>query len=174
MLNALIINLARWFALAGGGMLMLLVAMTIISIIGRSLSDFGLAPIVGDFELIEQGMAIVIFWSLPWCQVQYGHVAVDIVARYFPSWLDRTLAILTQSIIALMAVLIAWQSVNGLLDKYNWHETSIILETPIWWSYGLAVIGAWLWVFAACATLAEAIFDPDMGKGSSDNLGDMT
>lgn len=173
MLKALIVNLARWFALAGGCVLMLLVAMTIVSIIGRSLSHYGLAPVVGDFELVEQGMAIVIFWSLPWCQVQYGHVAVDIVARYFPPWLDRALAILTQCIIVLIALLIAWQSVNGLLDKYNWHETSIILGLPIWWSYGLAVIGAWLWVLAACSTLAEVIFRPVIANNSPDNFGEM-
>ena len=54
---------AKFFALCGGIMLILLSAMTIISVFGRTINAYGLGPIQGDFELVEHGTAFVVFCS---------------------------------------------------------------------------------------------------------------
>ena len=49
--------LARWSALLGGLVLLALIVLSVVSITGRALVPFGLAPIPGDFELVERGTA---------------------------------------------------------------------------------------------------------------------
>ena len=80
----LIFQTSRAFALAGGFILIALAALTIISVIGRTINAYGFGPIQGDFELVENGTAFVVFCSLPYCQMRFGHVSVDILSRHLP------------------------------------------------------------------------------------------
>jgi hypothetical protein len=52
--------LARMMAIAGGIVLAAITVLTVVSITGRSLVPIGLAPVPGDFELVEAGTAT---WS---------------------------------------------------------------------------------------------------------------
>ena len=51
-------TLARLTALAGGLVLTALVVVTVVSVTGRSLVFAGLAPVPGDFELVEAGRGV--------------------------------------------------------------------------------------------------------------------
>jgi hypothetical protein len=44
-------------AIAGGAVLVLLTATTMVSITGRALIGIGLGPVPGDYELVEAGTA---------------------------------------------------------------------------------------------------------------------
>lgn len=156
-LKAIITSAARAFALIGGVMLLLLVVMTILSVIGRGINAYGLGPIPGDFELVEFGSALVIFWILPWAQVRHGHVAVDVLARHFPPKLNRIIAMISQVLIAVMAVFIARQLTLGFFDKLHYGEMSFILMMPVWWGYAAVLPGVYLWVLTALMTLVLSV-----------------
>ena len=49
-----IYGLARAMAWFGGAVLSLIALVSVASIIGRALSGLGLAPVPGDFELVEE------------------------------------------------------------------------------------------------------------------------
>lgn len=161
---------ARAFALIGGVVLLLVVGMTILSVIGRSINAYGLGPIPGDFELVEVVSAFVIFWILPWAQISNGHVAVDVLARHFPKTLNRMIAVISQMLIVVMAIFIARQLTLGFWDKFNYGEMSFVLMMPVWWGYLAALPGAYLWVVAACLTLTQAVRSKDNSKGGSNDL----
>ncbi|NAZ18074.1 hypothetical protein GT020_18790, partial [Glutamicibacter soli] len=83
-------NMARVSALAGGAVLLALIAMTCLSVIGRAgltlsaLFDLPgvlgrLRPVRGDYELIEMGSAIAVFAFLPWCHLTRAHARVDLL-----------------------------------------------------------------------------------------------
>ena len=57
--------------------------VTVVSIVGRSLIQFGLSPIPGDFEIVQAGMLFAIFSFLPWCHLTRGNalVAHDAIIR---------------------------------------------------------------------------------------------
>ena len=57
---AFIYRLARWAAIVGGIVLVALTIMIVVSIVGRSLIGLGLAPVPGDFELVEMGTAVAV------------------------------------------------------------------------------------------------------------------
>ena len=152
---AFIERLTIIFALAGGMILIALAILTIVSVTGRTINAFGFGPIQGDFELVENGTAFVVFCTLPYCQYRFGHVSVDILARRFPDWLSRTIAILSQAGMAVIAIIITRQLYFGMMDKFQWGETTFILQLPAWWGYAAVLPASLLWV-AAClaATLA--------------------
>ncbi len=145
-------RLTRITALLGGGVLLLLVGMTVLSVIGRAINNFGIGPIAGDFELVEHGMVTVIFWALPWCQMRFGHVSVDVLARHFPKQIGWYIALLSQMGFILLSFLISLQLYYGMLDKIAWLETSMILQMPVWWGYAAALPASLLWVVSCIIT----------------------
>ena len=151
-IQSVISKTATAFALAGGTILLCLATLTIFSVIGRTINAYGFGPIQGDFELVENGTAFVVFCSLPYCQMRFGHVSVDILSRQFPRWLSFMIALISQCGMALIAAIITKQLYLGMMDKYHWGETSFILQLPAWWGYAAAFPASILWVCACLST----------------------
>ncbi|HET8727876.1 MAG TPA: TRAP transporter small permease subunit, partial [Alphaproteobacteria bacterium] len=70
--------LAGVVAALGGVVLLIVMAITCVSVTGRALLFLGLGAVPGDFELVELGSAFVVFCFMPWCQYRRGHVTVDL------------------------------------------------------------------------------------------------
>jgi len=156
---------ARVSALIGGLVLIALMLMTVISVIGRGINSYGIGPVPGDFELVEYGSAFVIFWVLPWCQMRHGHVAVDVVAQFFPKILSTLINAISHALMLIMTVFIARQLTIGCLDKISDGETSFILQMPVWWGMAAALPGAWLWMITTLITLIMAVMPSLKGAG---------
>lgn len=162
-------KIARLMAFLGGSMLAILIVMVCVSILGRSLNgvlhtDFiqeaipilangllaaGVGPLNGDYELLEAGIAFSIFAFLPLCQLNAAHASVDIFTAMMPARFSRFMIWLSEFAFALVLILIAWQMTNGLMDKYLSGETTFLLQFPVWWAYGLSMIGAYVAGFIA-------------------------
>ncbi|PWJ22245.1 TRAP transporter small permease [Jannaschia seohaensis] len=165
MLGRIVEALARLMAVLGGLVLTGLILMTCLSILGRSASGvlnadwmpeglgaallgLGIGPIRGDFELVEAGMAFVIFAFLPITQLKGGHASVDIFTNMLGLRANRVLTLLWALLFAAAMVLIAWQLWQGTQDKMRNGETSFLIQFPIWWAYAASLVGA----VAAAAT----------------------
>ena len=152
-------RLARGLAYFGGVILAGIALMTVASITGRALVWAGLGPITGDFELVEAGCAVAVFAFLPWCQLNRGHVTVDIFVQNLPSRVFAILGFIGDILVALAAIVIGWRFYLGFGEKYPYGseafrgamgmgskpffpETTYELELPVWIPYGLALIGA--------------------------------
>jgi TRAP-type C4-dicarboxylate transport system permease small subunit len=173
-----ITQISRITSLVGGFMLAALITLTCLSIVGRMLNSFlhlelvqditpnlanylieaRIGPITGDYELLEAGMAGVIFAFMPLCQLRAGHAFVAIFTDKMPAKFRGVLICFIESVFALTLVLIAWQLGNGLGDKYRSHETTALLELPIWYGYAAALIMAYAAGFVAvCIAYFEVI-----------------
>ncbi|MFO6464847.1 TRAP transporter small permease [Jannaschia sp. KMU-145] len=166
MLRKIIEALARIMAILGGLVLSGLIIMTCLSIFGRFLNGvlnadmfegvaaaewlllLGIGPINGDFELIEAGMAFVIFAFLPITQITGGHASVDIFTNALGRATNRVLSALWALVFAAVLVLIAVQLWLGTEAKMRYGETTFLIQFPIWWAYAAALSGA---VIAALA-----------------------
>lgn len=180
---AFVDKFARMFALLGGAVLSLLIILTCLSILGRSLnsilhSDFlqsllpgvasallatGVGPINGDFELVEAGMAFAIFAFLPLCQLHGAHASVDIFTAQLPYRVNRLLRLIIELVFAAIIILIAWQHFLGMQSKQGSGETTLLLQFPVWWAYALSLFGAvaaaLVSVYIACTRLFEVATD---------------
>lgn len=147
--------LSRVMAILGGLVLTLLIAMTCLSVAGRFLNGVfhsiglgGLAeavligPVEGDFEIVEAGMAFVIFAFLPITQLREGHASVDVFTSLLGTLPNRVLSVLWSALFAAVMILIAWQLWAGTQDKLAYGETTFLIQFPIWWAYAAALSGA--------------------------------
>lgn len=156
-MNRFIRTLAEGTALTGGFVLLALIVMTCVSVTGRSLTGIGLAPIPGDFELVEVGVAFAVFACLPWCQLNRGHATVELLTGRLGKNTNKAL----DMVIDILMVLVAWtimrQLYFGTLDKQSYNETSFILGFPIWWAYAISLVGAAVYFIVALYCLWQTL-----------------
>ena len=152
----LIDRVARWTALAGGLVLVLLTLMVVLSVSGRALSGWGLGPVPGDFELVEIGVAVAIFCALPWCYLRGGHATVDLLFEHMPAWAQKTVLVLSDLLMLLVWLVLSWKLWDGVWEKRAYMETTFILQMPLWWGYALCFAAAAIGCVAYLAkTLTE-------------------
>jgi TRAP-type C4-dicarboxylate transport system permease small subunit len=146
-------GLAAVVAMAGGAVLIVVTATTVLSIVGRILIPLGLKPIQGDVEIVQAGMLFAILCFLPWAHLTRGHAIVAILTDRFPTRFNAFLEFLMDVLMLAVAVFIIWRFQAGLFDKIANRETSFILRYPIWWSYAAGLIGlvTFVIVSAYCA-----------------------
>ncbi len=167
-------TIARMLAYGGGAILVGMALITVASVIGRALLPFGLSPIRGDFEMVEAGCAIAVFAFLPWCQLNRGHVTVDIVADRIGGRIKAFMGLTGDLCIALISGLILWRLYLGFGEKFPFFsqplrdglgmgskpffpETTYELELPVWYPFGLALIGAGFFFLVSLYTAWRAL-----------------
>ncbi|MBO6865890.1 MAG: TRAP transporter small permease [Pseudomonadota bacterium] len=158
----LVEKIARFTAILGGLILTVLVVLTCISVIGRGLNTFGhsdfleayapafgdmllatgVAPITGDFELVEAGVAFAIFSFLPICQLYGAHATVDIFTSMLSKRVNEVLMIVWEIALTAIVILITWRLFEGMQDKMKYGETTFLLQFPIWQSYAASLVPA--------------------------------
>lgn len=171
-------RIARLLAYAGGFVLVLLAVMTVISTIGRAFVGLqvGLGPIPGDFELVEAGTAVAIFSFMSWCQINQGHVTVDIVTDFMPERANLLLILIGNVLVFMVAFVIVWRLWMGFGEQVTWFDQSVrdvlgfgykpftnnttyILGMPIWYGYFLSFIGAFFFTLISAFTVWRALND---------------
>lgn len=191
-MHRLVFRLAKFMAILGGLVLVLLICITCLSVLGRMAntlghSDFikdnlsflsagltGLGPIKGDFELVEAGVAFAIVAFLPWCQLNRAHANVELFTVFLSDRVNRFLSFLWEVIFALALVLIAWRLYVGTTDKIRYGETTFLLQFPVWWGFALctaaAVVAGFVAIYSAWLhgrelVAGESLMPLDRGAG---------
>lgn len=119
----------RLLAVVGGVVLVGLAVMETASVSLRALAG---APIAGDFELVQLGTALAVFFFLPYCQLRKGNFIVDFVTKSVPPRTKAVLDALGGLLLATIAALLAWRMALGALDLHTYREKTVVLEIMIW------------------------------------------
>ncbi|MEP2031160.1 MAG: TRAP transporter small permease [Paracoccaceae bacterium] len=166
--------IARVFSYIGGFILVAMALTTVVSIVGRALLSFGFGPVHGDYELVANGCALAVFCFLPFCQLNRGHVTVDIFLTLFPLRIQAVFGLIGDALIALVSLVMLRQLWFGFGEKFPYGsdetretlgmgykpffaETTYELEIPVWIPYGLALVGAALFAVAALYTVWRSL-----------------
>jgi|GEM_PF-3497395 len=96
--------LCKLFALLGGLLFLALLAMSIVSIVGRKLFS---APVVGDIELMQMGTAVASAALLGYCEMTGKHLRVDFFTGRMSMRKKAMLDGITHLMLALVAIVIA-------------------------------------------------------------------
>jgi TRAP-type C4-dicarboxylate transport system permease small subunit len=139
---AFIYRLANWTAIVGGIVLVALTLMVVASVAGRAMIGLGLGPVPGDFELVEVGVGIAIFFFLPWCYLRGGHATVDLLYMHMPAWFRKGVDLFSDVAMLLVWLVLTWKLWEGMLEKKSYMETTFILQMPIWWAFAFCLVGA--------------------------------
>lgn len=125
-------KIVKTLALLGGLGIISILAMTVVSILGRNF--FG-SPILGDFELIGLVSGISAFLFLPYCHQHSSHVQVDLLAQFLPSYIGRSI----EFFFAIASFLMTFLFTLGGIESYQSQEYTPILSLPLWISYPFSI-----------------------------------
>lgn len=168
-LGRMVHALARYTAIAGGVVLAVVAVVTLVSVVGRALIPIGLGPVSGDYEIVSAGVLFTVYTFLPWTHLTRGHAIVAIVTDRFPPRINAIIEFVTDMLMLVLAVFLAWRHWAGMIDKQQYMETTFILRLPIWWSYAASMLGAIVFVIVAayCVVRSGAMMisaNPQMPK----------
>ena len=148
-------RIATVWALLGGAILMTIVLATVFNVgalaVARVLAPLGLGPsgVAGydDFvRLLVSAAALMLF---PYCQLQRGHVAVDLLFDRFSARLQRRLETLWLLAMAAVAAFLFYWMVQGMLDARSFGTVAAVLGWAEWPFYLPGLLSVALWAAVA-------------------------
>lgn len=161
MIDNIVALCARLLSIAGGIALLGVCLVTTSSITGRLLIGFGLGPIPGDFELVELGVGFAVFAFLPWAQLHHSHATVDVFTIALPPKFNDLIDFVAEGLMTVFIILIAWRLWIGLSAKMHLHETTYILQIPVWWGFAAAmftmIVGSITSIYVFCKAGAHLV-----------------
>ena len=129
-------KLCKLFAILAGLALCAITLMTAYSVIGR---NFFSAPLLGDTELVQVGMAFCIAACLPLCQWRLGNIIVDFfttnASQSSKNIMDRIGALA----VAIMILSLGWRTVYGAIAQKEANATTMLMQVPEWIIYSTMV-----------------------------------
>ncbi len=146
-------QLIRLWALFGGFILIGIILMTAYS---ATLNLLLSAPVAGDFEIVEMGVAIAVFCFLPFCQLEGANVSVDIFTMKAGPKPVALMSILASAIAVFFASLLLWRMSLGMADYREYEEYTAILSIPIWIAFPPILFSLFLLILASLITSAES------------------
>ena len=150
----LISRFIRVWALLGGALLVGIVLMTAYSATTNLLLN---APLAGDFEIVEMGVAIAVFAFLPFCQLTKANVSVDIFTMRAGPRAKSLMSLFASLIAILFAILLLWRMTVGMWDYREYEEYTAILGIPLWMAFPPILFSLFLLALASLITAAESI-----------------
>lgn len=153
-INSTIERMTQWLAYCGGVLMLIAIALTLVSVIGRYLFS---APVPGDYELVETICAVGIFLFFPYTHATGSNITVKFFTTGFTLRHQRMLDLVHDVIFALIAALLAWRLGIGLVHKFLSGESTMLVRVPFWWSYSFAVASMVLLCIVCLARIVAAI-----------------
>jgi TRAP-type mannitol/chloroaromatic compound transport system permease small subunit len=134
----MLLLVTKYVAIAGGLVFVALVAMSLVSIVGRKL--FAL-PVPGDVEMLQMCAAFASSAFFAYCHLVGGDVKVDFFTHNLAPRKVALLDAFGSLLVGLFGTLIAWRTAAGALAVQEVGETSAVLAVPIWIAQALMVPG---------------------------------
>ncbi len=116
-------------AITGGLLFIVLIAMSLVSIVGRKL---GFGSVNGDIELMQAGTAVAAAAFLPHCTLKGEHIKVEFFTENMRSGMRRRLDGLAELLLALACAALVWRTALAVLELRETQETTILVGLPLW------------------------------------------
>jgi C4-dicarboxylate transporter, DctQ subunit len=139
--GALFESFSKKLAIIAGFVLVLMSIITVISVTGRYFFD---SPIVGDSEIVKLLTGVAVSLCLPYCHMRYGNVIVDVFTAHSSPGFKASLDFTGSILLAVLALLLAWQTSVGGVDAYNYDNETMMLRLKEWWFYGIIAVGLYM------------------------------
>lgn len=153
------------FSAAVGGLVIFGAAFVVTYSIIKSLLGFG--AVRGEFELVELACATCASLFLPLCQLNKGHVMVDV----FTGWVPGKMNDMTDAVWTLLFAagwgFICWRLLHGLWEIQGYGDRTMLLRAPVWWVYVPAVFGTGLSALVALLQSLSVVFPRLAQRGST-------
>ncbi len=143
----------RYWALMGGAVILVLVAITAASALSNLLFN---VPFSGEYELAKHFVGIAIFTFLPYCQLAGANVTVDIFTEGFGPRAKAAMLLLSSLLAVAFAILLLRQMSLGFGDYIRYPEETAALHLPLWTAFPPILLSLALLLIASLLTARDA------------------
>jgi TRAP-type mannitol/chloroaromatic compound transport system permease small subunit len=133
-----LLAVAKQLAIGGGLVFVALVAMSLVSIVGRKLFAW---PVPGDVEMLQMCAAFASSAFFAWCHLVSGDVKVDFFTQGLRPSIVAGLDAFGSLLVGCFGALLAWRTAAGAVAVWEVGETSAVLGWPVWVAQALMVPG---------------------------------
>jgi TRAP-type C4-dicarboxylate transport system permease small subunit len=98
-------------------------------------------PVLGDAEIVQIGMSIVVMMAMPYATASGAHIRVDIFDRKIGHWGRYLGDVLARSLGAYILFLLIQKTWDKALDAHEYGDVTNMIEIPVWIAYGAITIG---------------------------------
>lgn len=126
----LITNINKWVSYFT--LMIMMVAVTYFSI-SRSLGH----PVIGDIELVQFTMVLLIMGSLAITEQSHSHISIGLLVDKFPLRIQTAIDCISQLLILLFCFLVCWV----FISRMNFLQASDLLKIPFYPIKIFVVIG---------------------------------
>lgn len=142
-----ITDINKWIAYVG---LLLMVALVFCFSVSRTIG----VPIIGDIEIVQFLMAVIIFASLAFTESENSHISIGIFTEKLPLFLQNILGIIGKLITLIFCLLVIWV----FIKKMEYSTTSLLLKIPLYPFKYLLIIGFAAWCLEIIKKFANKKF----------------
>ena len=143
-------RLLKWVAYVGGVVLFAIMFLVTASVLFRYVLN---QPILGDQELVEIGMSLVVMTAMPFAALKNAHIRVD--------FLDNAIGpkgrfggdILTRCVSCCVLLLLIQQTYGKALDARKFGDVTNMIELPVWVAYAAITAGMGLFALVLAGQL---------------------
>lgn len=149
---------AIW-AILGGLILLAIVGVTVTNVAAfgldriARLSGRTVSGLSGYEDFVRLAVAAAIPMFLPYCQMQRGHLAVDLFLKRAPRWFNWIIDTLSLILMASAALFLAYWMVLGMIETRADGALSRVLGWHEWPFYLAGIASLILWAIVAIAQL---------------------
>jgi TRAP-type C4-dicarboxylate transport system permease small subunit len=136
------------------------VAFCVLAIMTAAVAYFCLSrffghPVVGDVELVQLGMVLLIVGSLAYTERENAHISVGLIIDQTPKIVQWFFDLVGRILIVAFCVLACW----AFIYKMNYNLTSSLLRFPLYPFKIMIIIGFFSWGLEALAKLIKSFFE---------------
>lgn len=150
----LVERLARYAAVLGGGVLLLMAVITCASVISRLTVG---RPFLGIFEMVELFTGIAVLSFFPYTHITRGNVMAEFFTQKAPRFLRDILDMIADIAFLAIAGFLFWRVGAGFLESLHSLDRTFVLNLPEWAFYGPAALWLLLLVVAAIAMAGQSV-----------------
>jgi TRAP-type transport system small permease protein len=134
--------------------LLFIVIVVTLDAFGRSVFTM---PIQGAYEMTEQGLALLVFFSLSYTFLKGDHIAIDFVVDKFSESLKSTINIIINFLIFIVMLLVTWQMWNNAMRLMKANLVTGDLGLPVYAFILLAAVGTIAFMLTALMKCIRSI-----------------
>ena len=130
-----------WLSVAGGYMVMAMMALTVLDVLGRG---FFRHPIAGAYELSEYMLVVCVLLGISYAQQVDAHPNVPLLVERFRARNRLIIEIVMTFLSLLFFVLMTWRGAVEAILAFRTYTVSEILRIPAYPFRGLIALGSFL------------------------------
>lgn len=147
-----------YWALLGGMFVFAIMLVTSINTAAfaiHKLSGIAIPTLSGYEDFISLAISAAALMFFPYCQLQKGHIIVDLFSKQLPPFFCHYLDKFWLLVLVLLALFLSYWMLFGMIETYQDQVLSPVLSWSIWPSYLPPLLSLILWAIVCLSQIFQ-------------------